>query len=190
MFTLKEVSTGSITIQVRDQGVVFETIIDDYDDHLQNFADFAASLIAGDYPVIYASDRKNCLWSYDKDENLKLQCEFDPNGRDLLTKISVKTNRSDLISALHSLAKDIAFHENFARGYLFFGSGDPRYDKFFEVLERDWDEGVKAGLFLNDYELRVAYEDKRFIEELPLTEHEKGVLEKNQKILLSIFPKN
>ncbi|MDM8345924.1 hypothetical protein P8H26_11010 [Pseudochrobactrum sp. sp1633] len=189
MFNLKQVSTGNILIEVRDQSLVFETIIDDFNDDLQNFADFVASLITGDYPAVYVSDHKNCLWAYDGDNNFKLHCEFDPNGRDLLSEISLKTNRSDLINALHGLAKDIAFHENFARGYLFFAGGTPEQDKFFDVVEREWKDGVKAGLFPDDIDLKDAYEDRRFIEEFPLIEYENGILEKYQNILLNIFPK-
>lgn len=187
MFKLKQISTGSITVEVHEQGVIFETMIDDFSDDLQNFADFVASLIAGDYPAVYVSDYKNCLWAYDEDNNLKLHCEFDPNARDLLSKISIKTSRSNLINALHGVAKDIAFHENFARGYLFFATGSAKEDKFYDVLEREWEEGVKAGLFPDDIDLKDAYEDRRFIEEFPLNEYEKGILEKYQNVLLGAF---
>ncbi|MDP8252605.1 hypothetical protein [Pseudochrobactrum saccharolyticum] len=58
MFTLSEISSGYIVIEVRDQDVAFETLVHDYGDHLQSFADFTASLIAGDYPASYVSDQK------------------------------------------------------------------------------------------------------------------------------------
>lgn len=50
MFTLSEISSGYMIIEVCDHDVVFETLVHDYWDHLQNFVYFAASLIAGDYP--------------------------------------------------------------------------------------------------------------------------------------------
>ncbi len=188
MFKLKQITTGSIAIEVHDQDAIFETIIDDFNDDLQKLSDFVTLLMAGGYPTVYVSDHKNCLWTYDEDETLKLHCEFDPNARNLLSKISIKTNRSALISALQNLVHDIAFHENFARGYLFFANGGAEEDKFYYVIDREWEEGVKAGRFPDDIYLKDAYEDRRFIEEFPLTELEMAILKENQEMLLSTSP--
>ncbi|MCB4919349.1 hypothetical protein HWX16_05230 [Ochrobactrum intermedium] len=194
MFDLKNISAGFIEIEVRGPNDVFETVIDDFDDDLRKISKFVASLIAGNYPSDFLSDYSNCLWSYSEGGNsgtgiFSLHRKFDPLARDILSETTIEICRSDLINALNGLAKDIAFHDNFARGYLFFACpGDPRQDDFFNVVDREWEEGVKAGLFPDDIDLKDAYEDRRFIEEFPLTEPEAAILKENQEMLLSTIP--
>ncbi|RNL45647.1 hypothetical protein D7I41_09685 [Ochrobactrum sp. MH181795] len=194
MFDLKNISAGFIEIVVRGQDEVFETVIDDFNDDLRKILEFITSLIAGDCPSDFLSDYANCLWSYSEDANsrtgiFRLHRQFDPLARNILPEITIEMSRSDLIGALNGLAKDIAFHDNFARGYLFFACpGDPRQDDFFDVVDREWEEGVKAGLFPDDIDLKDAYEDRRFIEEFPLTEPEAAILKENQEMLLSTVP--
>ncbi|MCR5939801.1 hypothetical protein FG152_03005 [Ochrobactrum sp. XJ1] len=194
MFDLKNISAGFIEIVVRGQDEVFETVIDDFNDDLRKILEFITSLIAGDCPFDFLSDYANCLWSYSEDANsrtgiFRLHRQFDPLARNILPEITIEMSRSDLIGALNGLAKDIAFHDNFARGYLFFACpGDTRQDDFFDVVDREWEEGVKAGLFPDDIDLKDAYEDRRFIEEFPLTEPEAAILKENQEMLLSTVP--
>lgn len=194
MFDLKNISAGFIEIVVRGQDEVFETVIDDFNDDLRKILEFITSLIAGDCPSDFLSDYANCLWSYSEDANsrtgiFRLHRQFDPLARNILPEITIEMSRSDLIGALNGLAKDIAFHDNFARGYLFFACPrDPRQDDFFDVVDREWEEGVKAGLFPDDVDLKDAYEDRRFIEEFPLTEPEAAILKENQEMLLSTVP--
>lgn len=194
MFDLKNISAGFIEIGVRGPNEVFETVIDDFDDDLRKIPKFVTSLIAGNCPSDFLSDYSNCLWSYSEGSNsdtgiFRLHRQFDPLARNILSEITIEISRSDLSGALIGLAKDIAFHDNFARGYLFFASSDQRQDAFFEVVDREWEQGVKAGLFPDDIDLKDAYEDRRFIEEFPLTDRERAVLNKNQELLLSAMPK-
>ncbi|ERI14436.1 hypothetical protein O206_21905 [Ochrobactrum sp. EGD-AQ16] len=196
MFDLKNISAGFIEIAVHGQDEIFETVIDDFDDDLRKIPKFGASLIAGNCPSDLLSDYSNCLWSYSEDGNsgtgiFRLHRQFDPLARNILSEITIEISRSDLINALNGLAKDIAFHDNFARGYLFFACpGDPRQDDFFDVVDREWEEGLKDGLFPDDIDLKDAYEDRRFIEEFPLTEPEAAILKENQEMLLNTVREN
>lgn len=194
MFNLENISAGFIEIEVRGPNEIFETVIDDFDDDLRKISKFVASLIAGNCPSDFLSDYSNCLWSYIEGSNsgtgiFRLHRQFDPLARNILCETTIEISRSDLINALNGLTKDIAFHDNFARGYLFFACpGDPRQDNFFNVVDREWEEGVKADLFPDDIDLKDAYEDRRFIEEFPLTEAEAAILKENQEMLLSTVP--
>lgn len=193
MFDLKNISAGFIEIGVRGHNDAFETVIDDFDDDLRKIPKFVASLIAGNCPSEFLSDYSNCLWSYSEGSNsgtgiFRLHRQFDPLARNILPIITMEVSRSDLIGALNGLIKEIAFHDNFARGYLFFASSDQRQNDFFYVVDREWEEGVKAGLFPDDIDLKDAYEDRRFIEEFPLTEAEAAILKENQEMLLATVP--
>lgn len=194
MFELRNISAGFIDIGIHNQNEVFETVIDDFDDDLRKFPEFIASLVAGDCPSDFLSDYSNCRWSYSEGGNsvtgiFRLHRQFDPLARNILPEIMIEISRSDLIGALNGLVKSIASHDNFARGYLFFASSDQRQDAFFSIVDREWEEGVKAGLFPDDIDLKDAYEDQRFIEEFPLTDSEGAILKQNQELLLSTIPK-
>ena len=197
MFELKNISTGFIEIDIREidirnQNEVFETVIDDFSDKLSKIPEFIASLIAGNCPSNFLSDYSNCLWSYSEDNGagvFSLHRQFDPLARNILSEISIEINRMDLIDALNELLKNIAYHDNFARGYLFFAcTDDPRQEDIFYVVDREWGEGVKAGRFPDNIYLKDAYEDRLFIEEFPLTELEMAILKESQEMLLSTSP--
>lgn len=191
LFSLKNITAGYIEIEIRHQGHLFETMIDDDGDYLYKLPLFINAITNNESSEEFLSDKSTCRWAFKPMPSsetgiFNLYHCFDPYIRYKLTELSIEISPSSLMSVIADLCQQIAWHDNFAHGYLFWASeSGALLDDFYKTTETEWKEGVHAGRLIDDYDAQIAYEDQRFNEQFPLTNYQTNVLSQARKMLLT-----
>lgn len=191
LLSLKNISANHIEIEVRHQDQLFETMIDGNRDCLYKLPVFINSVFNAECASDLLSDICTCRWSFeplttDECGTFKLHHSCDPYARYKLMELSIEIKRLDLINALMDLCRQIAWHENFAHGYLFWISESCiNLDEFYKLIDMEWNAGVQLGRFIDDYDKKATYEDQRFNEQFPLTVYQTDILTIAREMLLT-----
>jgi hypothetical protein len=169
---LEKIRWGSIGIAIAAGDQTLNLWIDDVDDLLLLWVRFTQLLSARGQPHACLARHATALFAVQEGPTPGL-CRFHVavRGVDRAETIDVLTDRQALTAQFRELALAIADHPHLAHHYCCYAaSDDANYDRVHEAAESEWEEGVKSGRFVDDFEQEEQFMASAIAAGLPLPE--------------------
>ncbi|WP_202306156.1 hypothetical protein [Mesorhizobium sp. L-8-10] len=170
--SLRSIVYGWICIAVEAHGKRLDLQIDDIHDSLVTFVRFIQILAAGGEPHAALAERATAHFVVQDgpDPHLcRFYLEVRRNGEAEI--IDAITDREALLRQFRSLSTAIANHPCFAHHYVCHCClNDAEYERASDAADSEWQDGVKAGQFPDDWDAAQEFAAARIVAEVPLPE--------------------